>query len=161
MILSGGTQGRVHVTGEIDGSGPDDAGARVEITSRDVHLDGALIDASGAFGGGEVYLGGGRHGRLDGLPMTAATTVFSAGSVVKADAQHKGDGGTAVVWGDDRAAFLGTITARGGSEGGNGGFVEGSTAQGVVFKGTVDTTAVRGKVGKLLLDPQTAIKIAP
>ena len=155
VILSGGTQGTVHVSGEIDGSGPDGAGARVEITGRGVHLDGALIDASGAFGGGEVYLGGGRHGRLDGLPMTAATTVFSAGSVVKADALHKGDGGTVVVWGDDRATFLGKITARGGAEGGNGGFVEVSTGQGVVFKGIADTTAARGQVGRLLIDPPT------
>ena len=111
------------------------------------------IDTSGLSGGGEVYIGGGIHGYLDGVISHSNITDVSAGTYIHADALDNGDGGTVVVWGTTRAGFYGNITARGGATGGNGGFVDVSAGDGVVFEGMIDTTANLGRVGDVLMYP--------
>ena len=53
--------------------------------------------------------------------------------------------------------MAGHIAARGGAAGGDGGFVEVSSAGGFSLTGTVDTTAVAGHTGMLLIDPKNVI----
>src|SRR5438045_1185799 len=74
---------------------------------------------------------------------------------VQADALENGDGGQIAVWSDDTTRYYGTIFARGGAGGGNGGFVEVSGKQNLNFDGDVNLTAPFGSVGTLLLDPGT------
>jgi hypothetical protein len=62
-----------------------------------------------------------------------------------------------IVWADEATQFYGNISARGGSNSGDGGFVEVSGKQNLIFKGTVDTSASHGTMGTLLLDPTDII----
>ncbi|RVU11949.1 beta strand repeat-containing protein, partial [Methylobacterium oryzihabitans] len=112
---------------------------------------GARIEASGAGGGGVVRLGGGRQGA--GRLAHAERVTVDAGTVIRADATTKGAGGDVVVWSDVRTQFSGTITARGGREGGNGGEAEVSSKGVLSYDGTTILTAAKGRFGTLLLDP--------
>ena len=73
--------------------------------------------------------------------------------MLRADAHDSGNGGKVVVWSDDSTRFRGSISARGGDEGGNGGFVEVSGKQRLGFSGKVDVGAPKGQLGSVLLDP--------
>ncbi|MCK5556256.1 MAG: hypothetical protein KAI76_08465, partial [Alphaproteobacteria bacterium] len=153
IVLDGGDGGTVHVSGEIEATTlnkSDKIGGRVDITGDYVFMDDAQINVSGNHGGGMAYIGGGLHG--EGI-NTANITDVSAGTVINADAITKGDGGTVVIWGNERTNYYGTTTAHGGAKSGDGGLVEVSTGLGVVFAGMVKTTAANGKVGTLLIDP--------
>jgi hypothetical protein len=134
-----------HNAGRIGGS-VQILGARVAL------LDGARIDASGDGGGGTVLVGGDYQGRNLSV-RNARQTFIGSGSIIRADAETDGDGGTIVVWADQITRFYGDVTARGGSSGGDGGFVEVSGKHGLSFNGNVDTTAAHGRTGVLLLDP--------
>ena len=109
------------------------------------------LDVSGAIGGGRIYLGGGRQGQ-DAAIKNARNTEVAEGAVLRADALVKGDGGEVIVWAEEKTSYQGSISARGGEEGGDGGFAEVS-AKWLQYGGAVDLRAPRGKVGKLLLDP--------
>ncbi|MFP5269140.1 two-partner secretion domain-containing protein, partial [Coleofasciculus sp.] len=120
-------------------------------------LDSTEIDVSSQIGGGTVLIGGGFQGQ--GTIPTAARTVVEPNVTINANALIDGDGGTVVLWADEVTGFYGTINARGGVDGGNGGLVEVSGKQHLIFRGNVDTSAVFGLAGTLLLDP-TDIRIA-
>ncbi len=68
-----------------------------------------------------------------------------------------GDGRKIIVWADEITRYYGNISAQGGIEGGDGGFVEVSGKQELVFRGHVDLSAENGTVGTLLLDPTNII----
>ncbi|MGK7926546.1 MAG: CHAT domain-containing protein, partial [Spirulina sp.] len=91
------------------------------------------------------------HGRGE-LPRATHTRV-NADSIVRADAIARGDGGTAIVWADNLTRFQGHISARGGANSGDGGFIEVSGKSELLFAGTADTRATYGLNGTLLLDP--------
>lgn len=112
----------------------------------------ALIDVSGAAGGGEALIGGGWQGQ-DARIANATYTRVDTGAQIRADATDSGDGGTVVVWADSATAFGGNISARGGLAGGDGGMVEVSGKQHLLFVGQVDTSAPLGAMGELWLDP--------
>jgi filamentous hemagglutinin family protein len=167
--LVGEGSGTVEVSGTIDVRGLDAGtkGGMVTVTGeRTGLLAGARVDASGDAGGGEVRIGGDYLGgtataaRLAELgvrparkPVRNATaTYLDVDALVTADATGQGDGGQVVVWADGTTRAHGTITARGGPQGGDGGFVETSgKATLSVDKARVD---VRGATtGTWLLDP--------
>ena len=58
-----------------------------------------------------------------------------------------------VLWADERMSFAGAIEARGGPQGGDGGFAEVSGKQNLSYLGTADLRAPNGSFGTLLLDP--------
>jgi filamentous hemagglutinin family protein len=120
-------------------------------------FDTAQIDVSSEFGGGTVLIGGGFQGQGD-VPNAARTFVGSQVRI-NADGNRNGNGGNVIVWADEATGFYGNISARGGIEAGNGGFVEVSGKQQLIFRGAVNTSAVNGLSGTLLLDP-TDIVIA-
>jgi filamentous hemagglutinin family protein len=64
-----------------------------------------------------------------------------------------GNGGQVIVKSTGLTRFEGQISARGGENSGNGGFVEVSGGN-LQFLGIVDTSAPRGEVGTLLIDPK-------
>ncbi|MGB3491338.1 MAG: filamentous hemagglutinin N-terminal domain-containing protein [Elainellaceae cyanobacterium] len=133
-------------------------GGTVQLLGDRVNLVGtATIDVSEENGGGSAYIGGERYGQ--GILPTAQVVRVDPGVVIAANALTNGDGGEIVVWGDRSTDFQGTVEARGGSQGGNGGFAEVSGRQFLRFEGTADLSAPLGDLGTLLLDPENIIII--
>ncbi|NJP10310.1 MAG: filamentous hemagglutinin N-terminal domain-containing protein, partial [Leptolyngbyaceae cyanobacterium RU_5_1] len=126
-------------------------------------LDQAAIEVSSSAGGGTVLIGGDFQGK--GTTPTATQTLIGPNVTINANGISSSNsvlrppssalpshGGKVVVWATDTTEFYGTINARGGTQGGDGGFVEVSGSK-LTFQGRVDTTAAAGKTGTLLLDP--------
>ncbi|NEP11364.1 MAG: filamentous hemagglutinin N-terminal domain-containing protein [Symploca sp. SIO2C1] len=137
-------------SGNIDVSG--DTAGKVQVLGDKVGLIDTQINASGSNGGGTVLIGGDYQGVSSIL--NAERTYISSDSVINVDALVDGDGGQAIAWADGTTGFYGKISARGGSNSGNGGFVEVSGKENLIFRGEVDTSALQGNFGTLLLDPQ-------
>ena len=119
-------------------------------------LDNAQIDVSGETAGGNVLIGGDFQGK--GEVPNAKRTFVGSNVSINADARTSGDGGRVIVWADETTGFYGNISARGGSQFGDGGFAEVSGKGFLDFASTVDLSAVNGQFGSLLLDPEN-IKI--
>ena len=143
--------------GEVRNSGSLTApGGRVMVLGERIGLlDDALIDVSSPTGGGNVFIGGFLQGR--GNIPTAGRTYIGPDVTISADAPLRGDGGNVIVWADRVTGFYGDISARGGLDGGDGGFVEVSGGEKLIFRGDVNTTAARGQAGTLLLDPRNIV----
>ncbi|HEY0198066.1 MAG TPA: filamentous hemagglutinin N-terminal domain-containing protein [Rhodanobacter sp.] len=148
LIASGGNTVN---SGNIDASGVH--GGSVQLLSdRNVGVSGS-IDASGTLGGGSIRVGGGARGG-EGL-LAAANTTVKAGTTLDADATQSGNGGSVVVWGNDNADIAGSLSARGGAQGGDGGAVETSAAQvHIDDSASVSTFAPHGQSGDWLIDPK-------
>lgn len=128
-------------------------GGKVHIFGDQVGLnDNAIVDVSSDYGGGEVLLGGDFQGKNPDI-SNATMSVVMEDAQIFADANIEGHGGKVVVWSDDTAVMKGKIFARGGREGGDGGFVEVSGVKDFRYKGHTNTSAPNGKMGELLLDP--------
>ncbi len=151
IILTAGG-GEVQVSGSLDVSGP--RGGRIQVSGERIGLlAGARLDASGETAGGTILVGGNAHGTNAGAP-NATATYFDRDASIRADATKVGAGGTVVLWADDTTRAYGSIFARGGAEGGNGGFIETSGKQYLDVAGArIDTTAANGVRGQWLLDP--------
>ena len=149
------TSGDIQVNGLLDASGGDNAdGGTVKLLGdRVALLDQAVVDVSGGTGGGEALIGGNQLGQ--GPEPNASVAVITPGAKVKADARVQGDGGRVILWSDVYTGFYGKISARGGSNGGNGGFVETSSKDNLQAYGRVDAAATNGKGGLWLIDPTT------
>jgi filamentous hemagglutinin family protein len=137
------------VTSAVNSAG---AGGDIRLLGQRVGLmDDAQVDASGASGGGQVLIGGGERGKDASVP-NAQQTYIGAQASVRSDAVGSGDGGRIIAWSDHATQVYGSLSARGGAQGGNGGFIE--TSGGYLdMRGAVDTRAPGGHGGKLLLDP--------
>ncbi|NER20776.1 MAG: filamentous hemagglutinin N-terminal domain-containing protein [Symploca sp. SIO1C2] len=140
-------------SGNIDVSG--ETAGKVQVLGEKVGLFDAEINASGTNGGGTVLIGGDYQGI--GSILNADRTFISRDSVIKVDAIENGDGGRAIAWANGTTGFYGRISARGGSNSGNGGFSEVSGKENLIFRGEVDTSAPLGNFGTLLLDPKDII----
>ncbi len=137
--------GRIVTTGTKGGS--------IEVLGNRVALmDQAQLDASGEAGGGSVLVGGDYQGR-NAEVQNSNITYFGPQASIKADAVTRGEGGKVIVWADDTTRAYGTISARGGQQAGNGGFVEVSGKRHLSYQASTDTRAPQGKTGTLLLDP--------
>ncbi|MCZ8313228.1 MAG: filamentous hemagglutinin N-terminal domain-containing protein [Magnetospirillum sp.] len=156
IVIDGGDSGIVSVNGTLDASGANasESGGTVKVLGEKVGLfENARIDASGAAGGGTVLVGGNYQGK--GPEANAQYLYMDARAVIDASATANGDGGRVILWSDLYTSFQGTIAARGGAAGGNGGFVETSSKDNLqVQTGRVDATALIGRSGKWLLDPR-------
>lgn len=143
-IVDGGRLSATHVNGQ---------GGHIEVLGNRVAVAGdALLDASGASGGGTILVGGDYQGKNPAVP-NAEATFFGPAATLRADATKVGPGGTVIVWADETTRAHGNISARGGSIGGNGGFVETSAHYLDVSGARVDTRAPQGHAGTWLLDP--------
>ena len=140
-------------SGTVDASG--EVGGKVQVLGDVVGVVGGTIDVSGVNGGGTALIGGDYKGQ--GVVPNASRTFVSGDSVIKADGLVNGDGGRVIVWADGTAGFSGNISARGGSQSGDGGFVEVSGKENLIFRGNVDVGAVNGQSGSIFLDPENII----
>ena len=155
ISLDGRGAGRVEVSGQLNASnlGPRLTGGEIAVTGESVDVRGATIDASGVRGGGSVRVGG---EYLGGAGLRAAdTTTVDAATRISADATVNGDGGTIIVWSDNRTDFYGTATARGGVASGDGGLIETSGKVTLDVRNAVVRAESRagGVNGLWLLDP--------
>jgi trimeric autotransporter adhesin len=143
------------IGGAVEAKGSSGSGGEVSALGVRVGIVGeSVIDASGDRGGGTVLVGGDYQG-ADPEVQNAERTYFGADAVIRADATTAGNGGRVIVWADGDTRFYGKISARGGSESGNGGFVETSGKEALTAFGTVTTLAPNGQGGTWLLDPRT------
>ncbi|HEY9831664.1 MAG TPA: CHAT domain-containing protein [Stenomitos sp.] len=126
-------------------------GGEVNILANKIGVVSATIDASGSKGGGTVRIGGDYQGK--GTIPNAAQTFVSSDSEINANSLLAGNGGRVIIWANELTRFSGNINARGGTESGNGGFVEVSGKQDLIFQGLVDVRAIYGLNGTVLLDP--------
>ncbi|HBL12274.1 MAG TPA: filamentous hemagglutinin, partial [Cyanobacteria bacterium UBA11162] len=145
VVIASGT---INASNSVSGN----VGGNVNVLGDTVGVLGADINASGANGGGNVQIGGAYQG--NGVVPNADVTYVSADSTIKADALNRGDGGQVITWSDRTTGFYGNISARGGRRSGDGGFVEVSGKQNLIFNGIVDVRASDGDIGTLLLDPR-------
>ena len=140
-------------SGNVDVSG--ETGGRVYVLGDRVGLISANIDATGTNNGGTVLIGGDFQGR--GIVPNATSTFVSRDSVIHGNAISSGKGGRVIVWADDSTHFYGTVSAQGGGESGDGGFVEVSGKTTLVYDGFVDVRSPNGNWGTLLLDPNSLV----
>ncbi|MEQ8464113.1 CHAT domain-containing protein [Coleofasciculus sp. E1-EBD-02] len=150
--------GMAIVSGEIDVSVGDSRldsssslGGEVNIIGNTVGLIAANVDASGRQGGGNVRIGGGEKGQ-EPIP-NADVTFVSNDATINANALDQGHGGQVMVWSQKTTRTYGHISARGGVNGGNGGFVETSSAGFLDVPVAPDITAPTGNGGTWLIDP--------
>ena len=155
IILMGGDQGVVRVSGTLDASGDDsgEKGGTAHVLGEKVALDeGSLVDVSGDVGGGEALIGGDYQGNNARI-QNAWRTYVNQSAVINASAPTQGDGGRVIVWADDVNRFYGSINSSGGATGGDGGFAEVSGKNFLDFQGTANLSSRFGSLGTLLLDP--------
>lgn len=142
------------VNGSITARGNGGKGGSIDVLGERVGLfAGATLDASGTQGGGSVRVGGDYQGGNPDVPNAKAVYVDER-ALILADATVQGDGGRVIVWSDDMTRMHGRISARGGEQGGNGGFAEVSGKKYLEYTGFADLRATQGRMGTLLLDPQ-------
>ena len=149
--------GTAAVAGEVDAASSISDGGQIHVLGNQVALVDANLNASGQTGGGTVLIGGDFQGQGD-LPNSTQTFVGPDTKIV-ANAVT-GDGGRVILWSDGSTEFYGSIEAQAGQTMGDGGFVEVSGLEHLTYQGIVDTTALNGANGTLLLDP-TDITITP
>lgn len=166
ILLGGGAGGTVSVSGTLSTrTKPNDSTlavssslrpaprpSSIEIAGASIALAGATVDASGSSGGGTVRIGG-DFGGARGV-QAADMLSADASTVIRADALESGDGGRIVLWSDIATGAAASLSAKGGASGGNGGFIEVSSAGYLSFAGLADTRAENGDWGTLLLDPR-------
>lgn len=155
IVLSGGTTGIVKVSGKINVSGRhhQQKGGTIRILGQNIAIvNHAILDASGNAGGGEILIGGDYQGKNPTV-FNAENTWIDPNVTINANALNIGNGGKVIVWSNNNTFFYGNISAKGGSLGGNGGFVETSGKQYLDVTGRVNASASLGKAGVWLLDP--------
>ncbi|MGE4110739.1 MAG: filamentous hemagglutinin N-terminal domain-containing protein [Burkholderiales bacterium] len=145
--------GELLTSGTIAAKGEAGKGGTIRLLGNRVGLlDQAIVDVTGSAGGGVALIGGDYHGKNPDIP-SAQRTYIGPNALIAADAIDNGDGGRVIVWSDEITRHYGTITARGGANGGNGGFAEVSGKGYLEFHGKTDLRAPHGATGTLLLDP--------
>lgn len=143
-------------SGILDAAGPDDkqTGGAINILGDNIIVDArSSLNASGDLGGGNIKIGGDYLGRGD--TPAAMFTYVDQNAFIFNDAHVSGDGGRTIIWSDGTTEFHGNVFARGGIEGGNGGFLETSGKVNLLADGYADLTnrADGYHKGTYLLDP--------
>jgi filamentous hemagglutinin family protein len=156
IVISGGRhRGVVRIASRINASGNKvgEKGGSITISGHHIILTSdANLDANGHSGGGTIKIGG-KPNRVGALPAAHAI-VMEEGATISANANVTGNGGNVVLWSEEYTHANGSISAKGGSNSGNGGLVETSSHQILVVGAlSVDTSSAHGQSGEWLLDP--------
>ncbi|KXU83299.1 hypothetical protein CI15_29845 [Paraburkholderia monticola] len=154
IVLDGGSTGVTQVSGSVDATGGAGlAGGQIDVTGTNVALlSGALLDASGATGGGRVRFGGGPAG-ADGDIRNAQAIWMDPSAQMRADALVSGPGGQLAAYGTNTARIYGTLSALGGPQGGNGGTIDTSGNFLDVTNARINASAPMGVAGTWKVDP--------
>ncbi|MHB1115484.1 two-partner secretion domain-containing protein [Sideroxydans sp.] len=142
---------RTEISGTVSASGT--TGGTVAVLGNEVGvMEGAVLRADGTQGGGVVLIGGDYQGKNPDV-QNAQVTYVAPTATISADAIDAGDGGKVIVWADDTTRAYGDISAKGGVNGGDGGFIETSGHYLDVAGIRVSTASPIGSGGSWLLDP--------
>ena len=140
----------VEAGGTITANG--NTGGSIQVLGNEVKVtDGATISANGTQGGGTVLVGGDYQGKNPNV-QNAQDTYVAPTATLSANATQSGDGGKLIVWSDNTTQVYGSVSATGGLNGGNGGFIETSGHYLDVTR-AADASAPKGLAGTWLLDP--------
>ena len=143
----------INIDGIITVSSATQVGGKIILEGANTHISGSL-HADGMTGGGEIYVGGGLKGQ--GPIHHADMVTLTTDAVVTANATDNGDGGDIILWSDSHTDAAGVFEAKGGVNGGDGGFIE-TSSKGrlhVEEHTIVDISAAQGDGGEWLLDPE-------
>ena len=144
------SSGKLIASGKTKGA----KGGTVEVLGNQVGITGTgVVDVSGDTGGGTALIGGDEHGANPAVP-NADQTYLGPEAQILADSLTLGNGGKVILWGDLTTQAYGQISAQGGPQGGNGGFVETSGAT-LDARTAPNLSAPHGTPGTWLLDPST------
>ncbi|NIA53570.1 filamentous hemagglutinin N-terminal domain-containing protein, partial [Massilia sp. TW-1] len=144
--------GETRQEGLIDASNDQGGGGKIALLGDRVGLfAGSRTLATGKDGGGTVLVGGNYQGQ--GPEHNASAVYMDGTATIDASATQNGRGGKVVLWSQDYTGFDGTIDAKGGLNGGDGGFVETSSHDNLQAFGHVHASAPLGQAGRWLLDP--------
>ncbi len=133
----------IKIEGSIDASNKKSSGGMVRVNGSEVAVEGASFNVSGHLGGGNIL--------VEGNSITVDRK-----SELKASCESTGPGGSVVLISQESLQFDGVVIARGGIDGGNGGFIETSSkGRLLVGQATMDAFSPKGQTGKWLLDPTT------
>ncbi len=159
--------GQISNAGEITAISDTGTGGTVTANADEV-INSGTVDVSGAKGGKAAFEGTSRLGQFgnihaDGFESDGGSVTLTAEEVVALDSDSlttanagtNGDGGEVTIYSPDTALFYegAKIEAKGGSQAGDGGFVEVSGKEHVEIFGSVDTSTLNGDVGTFLIDP--------
>jgi filamentous hemagglutinin family protein len=167
-ILIDGIGGSIMITGNLSATGKvaGTTGGEIGLQATDAVIvkSGAVVNASGAAGGGTVAVGTTLKRARGGPAVTgekmAKGVLVEQGATIAADASVNGNGGRVTVLSSEVTAMDGAISAKGGQAGGNGGFIEVSGFGGYSLTGSVDVSAPVGALGTITIDP-TNLTIVP
>ncbi|MDZ4255458.1 MAG: YDG domain-containing protein, partial [Sulfuritalea sp.] len=127
-------------------------GGLVVLSAQSAHgLVGKVVN-TGIIGAGGIVSDGGT------IRLVASSAIEHSGSI-QADAGTNGKGGEVILLADlanpqSSTIVSGDISARGGSESGDGGFIETSASRlSIGDRARIDTRAVNARTGQWLLDP--------
>ncbi|WP_187411239.1 filamentous hemagglutinin N-terminal domain-containing protein [Saccharophagus sp. K07] len=124
-------------------------GGDIKVLGKNVGLfDHAKIESIGNNGGGQVLFGGAREG-LNSQVRNAEFAYIGENTSIDVSATENGNGGKAIIFAEDSARIYGSLAARGGQHGGDGGFVETSGKIGFEIINAPDI----GSGGIWLIDP--------
>lgn len=140
----------VENSGIIEAHSMTKVGGKVILGGSHTKVSGS-INANGKTGGGEVLIGGDYQGKAIENVTTAKVTEVTNTAVIKTNATDQGNGGKVIVWADGATRYEGIIEAKGGPNGGDGGFVEVSGKKYLEYAGNADLSG--DTLGTLLLDP--------
>jgi len=160
IVLDGGS-GSVSVAGNLNasGKGAGQTGGAIDVNAQKIQVKAtAKLDVTGDAGGGKIAIGGGGPNTRTQTFTPAESTMIAAGARLDASALTRGDGGEIVVFTSltnplALTQVAGSLIARGGSQGGNGGFIETSGYRLDVGGIVVEASAAKGRPGLWLLDP--------
>ncbi len=163
--VRGGSQSNVKITGIVQakGAAPQQQGGLVQVAGQHIDINsGALVDASGAAGGGKVSVGAGWRGQKISDQPLAETIRVEQGAALKADATVQGTGGDVVVFSDlnkteGDTTVAGSLSARGAGQVGNGGRIETSGHKVNLRDARIDAGSEQAKAGQWLIDPTDVI----
>lgn len=128
-------------------------GGEVRLLGEEVKLCSSThINVSSNTKGGTVLVGGDYRGENLDIPNSKRIWMAKEAQIF-ANADHRGDGGKVILWGEEACLFGGFISAEGGALEGNGGFIETSSPMFLDVMGQVSTKAPNGLMGTFLLDP--------
>lgn len=129
-------------------------GGEIRCLAKEIELQKASCLTSSEKEGGEIYVGFIPENRQ----FQSEKVIFDSSSRLSADAQISGSGGKIVLAAQNHLSIFGAISCQGGKEGGNGGIVEVSSKNELVYlPACCNRSSLKGEMGTLIYDPVDVI----